>query len=64
MALASSEEVEIQADIFADTYMIFMSLLGSVILFGIGGLDYVDALFFSMGAATQSGLNTFVLHAV
>ncbi|GAB7360575.1 hypothetical protein MBLNU230_g0459t1 [Neophaeotheca triangularis] len=39
-------------------YLIAWSLLGSVIVFGIGGMDFVDALFFSCGAATQSGLNT------
>jgi Trk-type K+ transport system membrane component len=39
-------------------YMIGMSLLGSVIVYGIGGLRYIDALFFASGACTQSGLNT------
>jgi hypothetical protein len=47
-----------KANIVVDTYMIFMSLLGSVILYGIGGMAYIDALFFATGAATQSGLNT------
>ena len=39
-------------------YMIGMSLLGSVIIYGIGDIHYIDALFFASGASTQSGLNT------
>ena len=39
--------------------MIGLSLLASVILFGIGSMDYTDALFFGAGASTQSGLNTY-----
>lgn len=39
-------------------YIIFMSILASVIIYGPGGMPYVDALFFGSGAATQSGLNT------
>jgi potassium uptake Trk family protein len=39
-------------------YLIGMSLLLSVILYGIGGMAYIDALFFASGSATQSGLNT------
>ena len=41
-----------------DMYMIFMAMLGSVMLYGIGGMAYIDALFFAMGSTTQSGLNT------
>jgi Trk-type K+ transport system membrane component len=40
------------------TYLIIMTLVGSVILYGSHNMDYVDALFFASGAATQSGLNT------
>ncbi|KAE9992878.1 hypothetical protein EG327_007355 [Venturia inaequalis] len=39
-------------------YMIFMTIIGSILLFPAGGLRYIDALFFAAGAATQSGLNT------
>lgn len=35
-----------------------MALLGSVLIFAIGGMPYIDALFFASGAVTQSGLNT------
>lgn len=38
--------------------MIFMTIIGSILLFPAGGLRYIDALFFAAGAATQSGLNT------
>lgn len=39
-------------------YLVSMTLIGSVIMYGGGKLDYIDALFFASGAATQSGLNT------
>ncbi|KAH0840587.1 hypothetical protein AYO21_03916 [Fonsecaea monophora] len=39
-------------------YMIGMTILGSVIIFGIGDISYIDSLFFASGACTQSGLNT------
>ncbi|KAL1635771.1 low affinity potassium transporter [Neofusicoccum ribis] len=39
-------------------YLILMTILGSILLYPAGGLDYIDALFFASGAATQSGLNT------
>jgi len=38
-----------------------MTLIGSVILYGERNMDYIDALFFASGSATQSGLNTCVL---
>jgi hypothetical protein len=41
-----------------DTYVIGMTLLGSVVLYGAGEIPYIDALFFASGSATQSGLNT------
>jgi hypothetical protein len=41
-----------------DAYIIFQTLLGSVIMYGGSGLSDVDALFFASGSATQSGLNT------
>ena len=39
-------------------YLIGWTILGSVILYGIGDLAYIDSLFFASGSATQSGLNT------
>lgn len=39
-------------------YMIGMSLVLSVIIYGIGDISYIDALFFASGSCTQSGLNT------
>ncbi|KAK0646404.1 cation transport protein-domain-containing protein [Cercophora newfieldiana] len=41
-------------------WIIFLSLLGSVIIYSSGrqNVDYIDALFFSSGASTQAGLNT------
>jgi hypothetical protein len=39
-------------------YLIMMSFIGSVILYPGGQMSYVDALFHSAGASTQSGLNT------
>jgi Trk-type K+ transport system membrane component len=42
----------------ADAYIIFHTLLGSVIMYAGSDLRYIDALFFASGAATQSGLNT------
>jgi Trk-type K+ transport system membrane component len=35
-----------------------MSIISSVIFYGARNLDYIDCLFFSVGGATQSGLNT------
>ncbi|UPX19791.1 low affinity potassium transporter [Ascochyta rabiei] len=40
------------------TYLIVMTLIGSVIIYGSRNMAYIDALFFASGAATQSGLNT------
>lgn len=42
-------------------YLIGLSILSSVIIYPLKNMAYIDALFFSSGAATQSGLNTFVL---
>jgi Trk-type K+ transport system membrane component len=39
-------------------YIISMSLVTSIIIYPGNDLAYIDALFFSAGAATQSGLNT------
>ncbi|KIW68270.1 hypothetical protein PV04_04227 [Phialophora macrospora] len=45
-------------------YMMGMALLGSVIIYGIGGMPYIDALFFASGACTQSGLNTIDVNTI
>ena len=42
---------------FLDMYLISWAIVGSVMLYAAGGLAYIDALYFSSGAATQSGLN-------
>ncbi|OMP85681.1 Low-affinity potassium transport protein [Diplodia seriata] len=39
-------------------YILLITILGSILLYPAGGLDYIDALFFASGSATQSGLNT------
>ncbi|KAE8154193.1 cation transport protein-domain-containing protein [Aspergillus avenaceus] len=39
-------------------YIIAISLITSIIIYPGNDLPYIDALFFSVGAATQSGLNT------
>jgi hypothetical protein len=41
-----------------------MALIGSVILYPAKNMDYIDALFFASGGATQSGLNTYVDEAM
>ncbi|KUL92058.1 hypothetical protein ZTR_02378 [Talaromyces verruculosus] len=43
---------------FHYVYLISWSLIGSIVLYAGGSMPYIDALFFSSGAATQSGLNT------
>lgn len=45
-------------------YMIGMTILTSVIVYGIGGMRYIDALFFASGACTQSGLNTIDINLI
>ena len=39
-------------------YIIVLTLIGSVVLYPVKNLPYIDALFFASGGATQSGLNT------
>lgn len=39
-------------------YILSCSILGSIILYPIGGIAYIDTLFFTAGASTQAGLNT------
>ncbi|OBT68801.1 hypothetical protein VE03_02128 [Pseudogymnoascus sp. 23342-1-I1] len=38
-------------------WIIGMSFLGSILVVSTGGIRYIDALFFSAGSCTQSGLN-------
>lgn len=45
----------------ADAYIILLGLLGLVILYPYGNLHAVDAYFFGVSAATESGINTYVL---
>ena len=40
------------------SYLIGLTIIGSVMLYPAGGMAYIDALFFGAGMATQSGLNT------
>jgi hypothetical protein len=44
-------------------YLLAFTIIGSILVYPAkgppdGGLKYIDALFFTAGAATQSGLNT------
>ena len=39
-------------------YIISMTIFSSVVIYGIGDIHYIDALFFGSGSSTQSGLNT------
>lgn len=46
------------------TYIITWALIGSIIVYPGGGITYTDALFLSVGAATQSSLKTVNLNAL
>lgn len=41
-----------------------MAIVGSVIIYPMKNVKYVDALFFAAGAATQSGLNTVDMNTI
>jgi hypothetical protein len=41
-------------------YLIVMTLFCSILVYPAGETTYTDALFHATGAATQSGLNTYV----
>ncbi|KAK3698068.1 low affinity potassium transporter [Vermiconidia calcicola] len=43
-------------------YLIFLGLAGSIILYGSGSIPYIDAIFFGVASATQSGLNVIDLN--
>ncbi len=45
-------------------YISGMALLASVLIFSIGGMPYIDALFFASGSATQSGLNSIDINTI
>ncbi|KAF9891944.1 hypothetical protein FE257_002907 [Aspergillus nanangensis] len=49
--------VIVAIDWFLDTYIISLSLLGIVVLLPYGNLSAVDAFFFGVSSATESGLN-------
>ena len=53
--------VNLNADEHAsDLYILSVTIIGSILLYPAGGLNYIDALFFASGTATQSGLNTYI----
>lgn len=39
-------------------YILSLAIGGSILIYPVRNLDYIDALFFASGCATQSGLNT------
>lgn len=43
---------------FVDMYLIAMIIIGSVVIYPMKNMAYIDALLFASGSATQSGLNT------
>ncbi|KAF3933104.1 hypothetical protein ABW20_dc0110546 [Dactylellina cionopaga] len=43
-------------------YIIGCTIVGSILLYPIKNMPYIDALFFASGASTQSGLNTIDLN--
>ncbi|KAH0547788.1 hypothetical protein FGG08_000045 [Glutinoglossum americanum] len=45
-------------------YLISLMFMGSVIIFAVGGLRYIDALFFASGGVTQAGLNTVDINQI
>jgi hypothetical protein len=45
---------------YADTYIVFLGILGLIVIYPYGNLAAVDAYFFGVSASTESGLNTFV----
>lgn len=52
------------SDHSSDMYLVAMSIIGSVILFGARNLTYIDCVFHAVGGATQSGLNTVNLNDI
>jgi hypothetical protein len=57
-------EVKYNFITFHYAYLISWSIIGSIVVFAGGNMPYIDALFFSSGAATQSGLNTIDINLV
>lgn len=47
--------------LFVDLYFLTMIIIGSVMLYPIKNMAYIDALLFASGGATQSGLNPYVV---
>ncbi|EGV60699.1 potassium transport protein TRK1/TRK2 [Yamadazyma tenuis ATCC 10573] len=40
------------------SYIVFWSIIGSIMIFPVKNIKYIDALFFASGASAQAGLNT------
>lgn len=49
---------------FVDLYFLTVIIVGSVMLYPIKNMAYIDALLFASGGATQSGLNPYVIFAI
>lgn len=41
-----------------DVYIINCVMVGSLLIYAGGNIEYIDALFFASGSCTQAGLNT------
>lgn len=48
----------------ADFWVVMLAIIGSILLYPAGGMQYIDALFFASGACTQSGLNTVDINKI
>lgn len=46
------------------TYILFWVFLGSILMYPVRNLPYIDVLFLSSGASTQAGLNTVDINKV
>lgn len=44
-----------------DLYFLSVIIIGSVIIYPMKNMAFIDALLFASGGATQSGLNTYVI---
>ncbi|KAL8769408.1 MAG: hypothetical protein Q9209_004636 [Squamulea sp. 1 TL-2023] len=45
-------------------YILSLAIVGSILIYPAGNLNYIDALFFASGSATQSGLNTVDINSL
>lgn len=46
--------------LFVDLYFLSVIIIGSLIIYPMKNMAYIDALLFASGGATQSGLNPYV----